>query len=211
MNTNCVLCFNTNIKLFYKIKNREYCVCKNCKAVFLPAQYHLSCDKEKQRYLEHNNNVEDLKYQQSALPLIHRVKQNFSKNHLGLDFGAGTRPVVAKLLTDDCYSIKLYDPYFHNDFDALKTKYDYIICCEVIEHFSNPEKEFKLLKSILKKGGMIFCKTSLYNDNIDFKNWYYKNDLTHIFFYTVETLDWIKIHFNFLKLKINNNLIEYSN
>ncbi|MGO1820189.1 MAG: hypothetical protein ACTH0S_10965 [Senegalia sp. (in: firmicutes)] len=61
---------------------------------------------------------------------------------------------------------------------------------------------------MLNIGGSIFCMTSLYDEDIDFKNWYYKNDETHVFFYHKKALEWIKNEFNFSDLAIDEKLIK---
>ncbi|MFW6254556.1 MAG: hypothetical protein ACOC41_06480, partial [Chitinivibrionales bacterium] len=48
--------------------------------------------------------------------------------------------------------------------------------------------------------------TSLYSDDIDFGSWAYKNDYTHVFFYRKETLAWIRNHYGFCGLHIDNKL-----
>ena len=135
---------------------------------------------EKSRYDNHNNDVEDKGYQKFVSPITDAILNTYSVDDIGLDFGAGKGPVISKLLKDSNFNIKLYDPFYHNYPKLLDYKYDYIVLCEVMEHFNNPYKEFKKLKSLLKESGSLYCMTSLYNSSIDFKNWYYKNDSTHI-------------------------------
>ena len=53
--------------------------------------------------------------------------------------------------------------------------------------------------------------TNIYNENIDFHNWDYKNDLTHVFIYYKKTIQWIKEEFGFLDVTIEDRLITYSN
>jgi len=81
----------------------------------------------------------------------------------------------------------------------------------VIEHFSNPNKEFKLFKKLLKKGSKLYCMTDIYDDSIDFEKWYYKNDPTHIFFYHKKTFEWIKEKFDFKSVEIEKRLITFFN
>jgi len=100
--------------------------------------------------MTHNNDVNDSGYHKFVSPIVNAVLNDFLPEHKGLDFGAGTGPVISKLLTDRNYQIKQYDPYFFNLPELLQKKYDYIVCCEVIEHFYDPDKEFQLLKSLLK-------------------------------------------------------------
>ena len=58
-------------------------------------------------------------------------------------------PLAAALLAmikDKGFNISSYDPFFANNPELLNCKYDYIACCEVIEHFHNPAREFALLQ-----------------------------------------------------------------
>ena len=173
---------------------------------FLP-----SPEEERKIYMEHINDVTDVRYQNFASPIINAVKNNFSINSLGLDFGSGTGPVISKVLGDNRYKLMQYDPYFCNDTYALHLKYDYIVCCEVIEHFHSPSKEFELLKNLLKPNGHLYCMTHLYDNKIDFDNWYYKNDNTHVFIYQRETLVKIKDRYKFSSLTIEDRLMTFKN
>ncbi len=207
-NTNCPLCGN-NSEVFSANRKRPYYICNNCKGIFVPQVSHPDSNLEKSRYLEHNNDVNDIRYQNFVQPIINAVTANFSNDKTGLDFGAGTGPVIAKILEDLAYDINLYDPYFHPDKKALEKEYDFIVSCEVIEHFYNPAKEFNLLKKLLKNKGKIFCMTEIYNESINFDKWYYKNDLTHVFIYQKETLYRIKENFGFSNVDISGRLITF--
>lgn len=209
----CTLC-DSRAALFYKfkekrLKGKKYFKCTYCSSIFLDPKNYPTRENEKNRYEEHNNDVEDPGYQNFVAPIVNEITQHFSENHAGLDFGAGPGPVITKLLQDQGYNVELYDPFFWNNPKALKSKYDYIACCEVIEHFHRPQKEFKLLRSLLKPGGILYCMTQLYSEEIDFSSWYYKNDPTHVFFYHGDALEWIQTHFNFSKLVIKDRLILY--
>lgn len=170
---------------------------------------YLEENQEKARYEEHNNDVGNKGYQSFVYPIVKEVLNDYKKYDKGLDFGSGTGPVITKLLRDKEYNIKLYDPFFANEPEVLEEKYDYIVSCEVIEHFHNPRKEFKLLRSLLKPGGSLYIMTSIYSEDIDFKTWNYKDDKTHVFFYHKKALEWIKNEFDFAHLKIEKNLIIY--
>lgn len=166
--------------------------------------------EEKARYKTHNNDVHDIRYQTFVSPIVEAVKNNYHRKHLGLDYGAGTGPVITSLLEKEGYQLKLYDPYFHNYPKNLCKKYDYIICSEVIEHFHKPYAEFKALKKMLNSKGSIVCMTSLYDETINFETWYYKDDETHVFFYHHKALEWIKNEFSFSKLELAGELIRFS-
>ncbi len=205
----CPLC-QSHGSLFYKDKRHLYYKCRNCLAIFLDRYNLPDRDLEKNRYLEHNNDVNDPGYQRFVKPLVAAVIDDFDEKDSGLDFGAGTGPVAAKLLHDRNYQIELYDPLFHNNPKLLKRKYDYIICCEVIEHFHYPAKEFELLKKLLLPGGRLYCMTDLHDKSVDFQNWYYKNDRTHVFIYHHKTLEWIKEKLKFASLKVDKRLAVFT-
>ncbi|MGJ8667732.1 MAG: class I SAM-dependent methyltransferase [Patiriisocius sp.] len=207
----CLLCKNQSTKHYANHKAREFVSCDSCGVVSVPCEFHISEEAEKERYLSHNNNVNDTGYQLFVTPIVNSIKSNFNASSNGLDFGAGTGPVIAKMLSEIGYSIKLYDPFFHPDTSVLSETYDYIVCCEVMEHFNNPLKEFHLLKSLLNKNGRLICKTSLLPSKDKFANWFYKNDSTHIIFYTPESLEWIKEKVGFSELKIEKDYLIFYN
>ncbi|UZO80466.1 class I SAM-dependent methyltransferase [Aquimarina sp. ERC-38] len=162
----------------------------------------MSAQQEKERYLLHNNNPKDSGYRKFLQPIVDHVTTHYMATANGLDFGSGPIPAMEILLREKKYKITSYDPYFTATSLSQTTTYDFIIVCEVMEHFKNPAKEFSLLYSLLQTGGELICKTSLFNINTDFKNWWYKNDPTHVFFYTETTLQVILNQYKFKKLKI---------
>lgn len=204
----CPLCKGEST-IFYQFKTRLYHQCKTCKGIFVDASLIPELNDEKLRYEEHHNDVNNKGYQKFVSPITNSILKKYSPHHKGLDFGAGTGPVIAKILKEQHYDIKLYDPFFHNSPSLLNQTYDYIACCEVIEHFHFPAKEFELLKKILNNGEALYCMTDIYDRSIDFHKWYYKNDLTHVFIYQKETLEWVKQAFGFSQLFIKDRLVTF--
>lgn len=203
----CTLC-EGKADLFYS-KSKIYFICRTCKGIHLDEKFYLDEKLEKIRYETHNNDVNDEGYQNFVSPITNAILEKYNQNHNGLDFGAGTGPVIKKILNENKIEINLYDPYFHPDKKVLNQKYDFISCCEVIEHFYNPSKEFNTLSNILKDNGSLFIMTDIYNPEINFDKWYYKNDPTHVFFYQERTFETIAEKFNFSDFKIENRLIEF--
>ncbi|MDA3868151.1 MAG: methyltransferase domain-containing protein [Salinivirgaceae bacterium] len=205
----CPLC-SAESTIYYTYKNKQYYACPQCRGVFLDPAALPEPDAEKERYAHHNNDINDQGYRNFVQPLVSAVTEFFTFNHFGLDFGAGPGPVVATMLKEQGLRTTLYDPFFHNNPQVLERKYDYIVSCEVIEHFYRPDLEFSLLYSLLRPHGKLFCMTSVYYDHIDFGSWYYKNDPTHVFFYRPQTLRYISEKFAFADVSFRNNLVVFS-
>jgi len=183
----CTLCSS---ELIHK-KDAYYYDCDTCKAIVKDEAYYLAADEEKARYETHNNDVNDSRYQNFTSPITNYVLDRFSPEHKGLDFGSGTGPVISSVLTKKGYSIVQYDPFFAPDRNVLNDSYDYIVSCEVFEHFYTPKKEIDKLISLLNNNGALLIMTLLYNDQIDFNTWFYRKDPTHVFIYRKETIEYI--------------------
>lgn len=205
----CPLC-NGLSGTFCTIKKKAYYQCPDCRGIFLERHHLPGEDEEITRYKEHDNDVNDKRYQEFVSPVVSAVLRDFLPAHTGLDFGAGTGPVISKMLQDNNFRIAQYDPFFHNNPGLLQDRYDYIISCEVIEHFHRPAKEFDLLRSLLRHKGKLYCMTDIYREDMNFKRWYYKDDPTHVFFYMEETLVFIKESFGFSELEVHDRLIIFS-
>jgi SAM-dependent methyltransferase len=206
----CRLCAATTV-FFSEARGRTFIKCSSCHAVQVIAAQLPDPAREKALYLTHENDVEDLRYQAFVAPVTEAIlaEQDVSKS--GLDFGAGPGPVIAHQLSQKGYDIALYDPFFHNDINVLDKQYDFIISCEVIEHFHQPAKEFARLKRLLKPGGYLYCMTEFYAESVDFDRWYYKNDPTHVFFYHAQSVAWIAKQFGFNSLRITGRLAVFGN
>lgn len=204
----CPLCDN-DTKLFCEKVNHIFYECTNCKGIFRPEETYLSAVEEKEHYEKHNNDVNDVRYQNFVSPIVNEILKDFSSSDIGLDFGSGTGPVIAKMLIDKGFQVSNYDLYFANDLTLLEKKYNYVSCCEVMEHFKNPLQEFQLLRNLLLPNGKLYCKTNVFQNQKPFENWYYKDDPTHVFIYQKETLDWIQKNLHFQKVKIYSDVIVF--
>ena len=204
---NCTLC---NTELIEKI-DTEYYNCSTCDAYVKDETLWFNQDKEKHHYEQHNNDINDIGYQNFTAPVTHAILELTSSESLGLDYGCGKGPVITEQLRKKGYEIDLYDPYFYPNEEYLEKKYDYIFSCEVFEHFYEPKKELQKLKSILKQDGLLIVKTHLFNKQLDFKNWYYRKDQTHVFIYTFKTIEYIAKRFDFEILSLTEKLFILKN
>lgn len=206
----CPLCSNNTNHVYYNGNEGLFYRCKDCDLIHKSSDQLPSTTVEKERYLTHNNDVTDIRYQNFVSPIVEAVKRDFLPKTRGLDFGAGTGPVITKMLSEKGYALTLYDTFFHSNNKPLQQSYDFIVCCEVMEHFHHPHEDFLLLKKLLKPKGKLYCMTEIYSEAIDFKTWYYKNDETHVVFYSKKTINWIQQTFNFSEAKIDGRLITFS-
>lgn len=203
----CPLCSGACELHFVKSDGTSFYDCCDCRGIHLPARHWLSPSEEKVHYLTHNNDVYDPRYRSFVSPIVEAILSEQSPYAIGLDYGAGPGPVISKMLEEESFQTKLFDPFFHPDPSPLNDRYEYIICTEVIEHFQKPYKEFKRLSDLLKPQGTLYCMTELYHDGIDFAKWRYKNDPTHVFFYRSPTMDWIAHEFGFHPPEIDGRRI----
>lgn len=170
----------------------------------------MSKSDEKAHYDCHQNDSKDKEYQKFVSPIVNSVQKDFKSSHKGLDFGCGKDSAIIFLLRKNGYNIIGYDYYYDNNPKTITKNYDYITCSEVIEHFQNPIAEFKKLYEMLNPGGKLYCMTELFSETMNFDEWYYKNDPTHVFFYSEKTIEWISGHFGFESFSIDKRLIVFS-
>lgn len=209
MNPACLLCQHTFTGQYLASEEFSFFECPNCGIVFKSPSIFLNRTEEKKRYLKHENRVDDEGYRAFVSPVVEHILANFDPAKKGLDFGAGPGPVVAKMLNEKGYKVDLYDPFFYPNKDALHNTYDFIFCCEVIEHFHSPASEFKLLRKLLNSKGSLICMTHLLPKKESFSDWYYKNDSTHVVFYSEKSIQWIKENFGFSQVSIDDRLIVF--
>ena len=183
----CTLCHSE----LRRKKDAYFYECDCCKALVKDNNYYVTAEEEKERYETHNNDVNDPAYQEFTSPITRYVLENCLPDHKGLDFGSGTGPVISSVLSKEGYDISQYDPFFAPHQEVFNHRYDYIACCEVLEHFHHPKKEIDTLISLLKTNGILLIMTHLFDDKIDFDGWYYQKDPTHVFIYRKETIEYI--------------------
>lgn len=193
----CPLCTSNApvIKEIGKTSEPKYYHCHICDLIFIEDRFILSPEEESKRYALHNNERENEGYVNMFKRFIDKAVKPFLpglKN--GLDFGCGPGPVLAELLSEMGLDMDVYDPYFYSDRGFLEKKYDLITATEVLEHLRYPCPVIQMLKGLLNKKGII-CIMTLFHGNDDFKNWWYKQDPTHICFYSPATFAWIAKHF----------------
>lgn len=187
----CPLCTAQTVKKVQAIAHRDFFHCSVCELLFENPSRRISLAEERARYESHNNDVEDPRYQKFVSPLFNALCERLSTDSVGLDFGAGTGPVLAKMLRERFYQVHIYDPFFAPYPQLLQRQYDFVFACEVVEHFGSPGIEFRKLRSLLRPKGWVAMMTLLRDKKTDLMSWYYLKDPTHLCAYSKNTLQWI--------------------
>ena len=183
----CNLCRSDAASSFQTLDKKVYWACGVCGCKYIDKFHFVAREEEEQRYLEHNNDIKDKAYRLFLAKLSDPLKEKIPLGSHGLDFGCGTGPALADMLTQDGYEISLYDPFFYPDKNVLLKQYDFVTCTETAEHFHNPCKEFNRLDGLLKPGAWLGIMTSFLTSDDEFENWYYRRDPTHVTFYCEKT------------------------
>lgn len=191
----CPLCQQNKIQLFHSDKNREYWRCQICDLIFVPSQFFLSAEAEKTRYQQHNNDPNDQKYCAFLSRIILPMLSHLSAGDRGLDFGCGPFPseksALAILFDQAGFPTEIYDPFFAPSTEVLDQKYNFIVTTEAIEHFYQPLKEVGLLFNLLKPNGTLGIMTRRHDSSDDFTRWVYKDDPSHVCFFSKQSFHWI--------------------
>jgi len=194
----CNICGSEAVKSFLTSDQKTYWSCSCCGGKFLDKDFLLNSNDEKERYLEHNNEINDPEYRSFLSKLVIPLKEKILPSSKGLDFGCGHGPALADMLKKDGFEVLLYDPFFYPDTNVLSQQYDFITCTETAEHFYDPFKEFNTLNNLLKPGGWLGIMTCFLTTDDMFENWYYRRDPTHVTFYAEKTFQVIASQRNWI-------------
>lgn len=204
---NCPLCTGRNIISYHRDKFRDYLCCSDCGLVFVPSEYHLNTVDEKARYDLHQNNPEDEGYRRFLSRLSSPLIERLPPGQNGLDFGCGPGPTLSIMMETAGHSVALFDPYYHNNPEALNLNFDFITATEVIEHMSAPGIEFCSLFYMLKKGGTLGLMTKMVKNREAFSSWHYIQDDTHISFFSKKSFEYLAEYHNAELEFVENDVI----
>jgi len=187
----CPLCSSTISLPFYKDEKREYKQCSYCSLVYVLKESLLDEACEKARYDLHTNSPDDENYRKFLSKVSLPVMQRVTEGAKGLDFGSGPGPTLSLIFEEAGYEMNIYDHFYARDKEILEQKYDFITSTEVVEHLYKPKEVLDGLWSILNEKGLLCLLTQVYPEKDDFVKWYYKNDPTHVCFFSFETMQWL--------------------
>lgn len=187
----CPLCRATDVQSFAELSQGSYAQCGVCRLVFLHPAQRPSAAAERAHYGTHENDPDDPGYRAFLARLADPLAARLPVGATGLDYGAGPGPALPRMLQARGFPMRVYDPFFARDADALRGTYDFVACSETAEHFHHPAEEFARLDGLLRPGGWLGVMTELLDDGRDFATWRYARDPTHVCFYHADTMAWI--------------------
>jgi hypothetical protein len=188
--THCPLCSGSQISSYCSDRRRPYLQCLDCGLVFVPPSSYLPREAERAEYELHDNDVNDPRYRLFLSRLMNPLVERLGTQSRGLDFGCGQGPALAHMMCEAGFEMTLYDSFFVPDEQALQRPYDFICATEVVEHLHQPGQELERLWHLLLPGGWLGVMTKLVRDQVAFARWHYKNDLTHVCFFSADTWQW---------------------
>jgi len=186
----CPLCRVAEGRYFFR-DSRAYFRCPACALVFVLPHQFLSPNEEKSVYDLHENFADDPGYRRFLARVFAPMSQHVAPNSCGLDFGSGPGPTLSIMFEELGHSMELYDPFYAPDIKLLEQQYDFIVASEVVEHLHHPRVELDRLWSCLKPNGLLGIMTKRVIDQQAFSKWHYKNDPTHVCFFSTETFQWL--------------------
>lgn len=192
----CPLCKGENVLDFCQDKRREYMRCQVCNLVFVPPSLFLSAEDEKRRYDLHQNSPYDLNYRSFLSRIFVPMQSCLNPGSCGLDFGSGPEPTLSLMFEEAGYAMTTFDYFYERVPSALQKEYDFITATEVVEHLHHPKEELDRLWGCLKEGGRLGIMTKPAPDQDSFSDWHYKNDLTHVCFFSMSSFEWLAGQWN---------------
>lgn len=192
----CPLCHNPHIEAYAQDSRRSYYECQCCRLVFVNQSDFLSAAEEKEVYDQHQNNPHDQGYRQFLSRLFDPVWAEVSAGAQGLDFGSGPGPTLSLMFEEVGCRMAIFDHFYANDPSVWQHSYDFITTSEVVEHVHQLGLELERLWSHLNSGGVLGVMTKMVTDVHAFDRWHYKNDPTHVRFFSQQTFHWLAHHWH---------------
>lgn len=180
--------------------------CTACDLVSRDPATWLDADAERAYYGTHDNRMDDPGYRGFLAQLAEPLMGHLPPGARGLDYGCGTAPALAAMLTDAGFPTVGYDPFFAPEESLLDARYDFATCTEVLEHMHDPPRDLARLDALLVPGGWLGLMTELRPPMRDFARWHYHRDPTHVGFHAEASLRWIAARFGWRVVAIGRRV-----
>ncbi|KJY66994.1 2-polyprenyl-3-methyl-5-hydroxy-6-metoxy-1,4-benzoquinol methylase [Vibrio coralliilyticus] len=187
----CPLCHNPESLHYFEDQRREYLQCPQCELVFVNPEQRLDAKAEKAHYDLHENDPNDAGYRTFLSRVADPILERIEPGSTGIDFGCGPGPTLSLMLQEQGHNMSLYDLYYHPNTEVLDCTYDFMTATEVIEHLYHPDQIWQQWLNLVKPGGWIGLMTKMVIDVEAFAKWHYKNDPTHVVFFSRNTFKYL--------------------
>jgi len=175
--------------------------------IHVPPSLFLSPEAERAEYDKHQNSPHDAGYRKFLSRIFTPLSMRLEPGSHGLDFGSGPGPTLSLMFEEAGHRMSLFDPFYAPGKEVLTSQYDFITASEVVEHLHDPAAELTLLWSILKPGGWLGIMTKLALNKEAFSSWHYKNDPTHVCFFSNTTMNWLAKQWQAQLMKIGKDVL----
>jgi 2-polyprenyl-3-methyl-5-hydroxy-6-metoxy-1,4-benzoquinol methylase len=202
----CPLCSDT-ARHYARDKKRDYFRCPTCYLIFVPKKFHLPPPLEKSLYDYHQNDPLDAGYRNFLGKIAEPLTKLLKPGMRGLDFGSGPGPTLYLMLKELGFPTDIYDPFYADNPKMLEKQYDFVTCTEVAEHFCDPKGSFDKLTGLVKPKGYLALMTLFWKDGMSFADWWYKNDTTHVAFYSRRTIRWLEKKYGLRALHLDERAV----
>jgi SAM-dependent methyltransferase len=182
----CPIC-HASPALFFQ-DQRTFYKCPECSLIF--TENFPEKDVEEKHYKDQWATTDPNFWKQQVDVLVQLIG-NYRKPSRILDFGSGSGEMTNEF-RERGYDVTPLEPMTHGYLkdQNYSAQFDVVIAVEVIEHLREPWKEILEIEKVLAPDGIVIFSTLLTNAFIDrpdaseqFKNWWYKDDPTHVSFF----------------------------
>lgn len=188
---NCPLCQHADTRAYAQDRKRRFLQCQHCQLVFAEKSSWPKATAEKATYDQHENDIGNEGYNRFLSRIVPPLKSRLLSGAQILDFGCGPAPALGRQLSDSGFEVSLYDHFYRPDNEALARNYDAVVLTEVIEHLHQPHQVVQKLWQQLNPGGWLAVMTQRVTNPEAFSRWQYKNDPTHVCFFTEQSFSWL--------------------
>lgn len=155
----------------------------------------------KDKYIEVSKFYHDGDLSIYEIPVFEKL--NPQKDKIYLNYASGEFSSTSDKLRNMGFNVYSYEPHISvndnefvlKDIDSLlKYRFDGIFSHNALEHFQDPIKEMKLMKSILKENGCVLHSTQCFN-------YLYEQSEFHLYFYLDKSPEYLAKNSGFNKVE----------
>ena len=182
----CRICNSPSILFFQD--ERSFYKCPECRLIF-SEDFPGKADEEKHYKTQWATTDPD--FWKGQVDVLVQLIDNYRTPKHILDFGSGSGEMTREFQKRG-YDITPLEPMIHGYLkdQHYSPRFDVVIAVEVLEHLPDPWNEIREIENVLVPDGIVIFSTLLTNAFIDlpdaanhFKDWWYKDDPTHVSFF----------------------------